>query len=95
MDDNLAFAVTICEVAPPADVDEMLALLFRSLEAKGTLLSLIKVMIEKEVAQTSESTCCCSFPAGLCLTRIDHESELFRANSVTTKMLTVFGKTYG
>lgn len=53
VDDNLAFAVAICEVCPASEVDEMLALLFRSLEAKGVLLSLIKVMIEKEVAQTS------------------------------------------
>lgn len=52
--DNLAFAVAICEVCPGPEVDEMLALLFRSLEAKGTLLGLVKVMIEKEVAQTSK-----------------------------------------
>jgi neurofibromin 1 len=53
--DNLAFAVAICEVCPLPEVDEMLALLFRSAEAKGNLLSLVKVMLEKEVAQTSES----------------------------------------
>lgn len=52
--DNLAFAVAICEVCPPAQVDEMLGLLFRSLETNGLLLSLIKIMVEKEVAQTSE-----------------------------------------
>lgn len=52
--DNLAFAVAICEVCPLPEVDEMLALLFRSMEAKGTLMNLIKVMIEKEVAQTRE-----------------------------------------
>jgi len=32
----------------------MLALLFRSMEAKGILMDLVKVMIEKEVAQTRE-----------------------------------------
>jgi hypothetical protein len=29
------------------------------------------------------------------LRSIDHESELFRANSITTRILTVFAKTYG
>jgi len=52
--DNLAFAVAICEVCPVPEVDEMLGLLFRSMEAKGTLMGLVKVMLEKEVAQTSE-----------------------------------------
>jgi neurofibromin 1 len=54
MADNLAFAVAICEVCPAPEADEMLALLFRSMEAKGTLMNLVKVMIEKEVAQTSK-----------------------------------------
>ena len=52
VEDNLAFAVAICEVCPASEVDELLALLFKSLEAKASLISLIKVMIEKEVAQT-------------------------------------------
>lgn len=52
--DNLAFAVAICEVCPVPEVDEMLGLLFRSMEAKGILMGLVKVMLEKEVAQTSE-----------------------------------------
>jgi len=56
--DNLAFAVAICEVCPLPEVDEMLALLFRSMEAKGTLMNLVKVMIEKEVAQTRKSCSC-------------------------------------
>jgi neurofibromin 1 len=54
VNDNMAFAVAICEVGPPSQVDEMLKVLFANFEARGTLLGLMKVMIEKEVAQTSE-----------------------------------------
>lgn len=32
---------------------------------------------------------------GQALTVADHESELFRANSITTRLLTAFAKTYG
>lgn len=55
VEDNLAFAVAICEICPASEMDELLGLLFRSLEANSSLISLIKVMIEKEVAQTRES----------------------------------------
>lgn len=52
--ENLAFAIAICEIGSPSQGDELLRVLFASFEARGTLLSLMKVMIEKEVAQTSE-----------------------------------------
>ena len=29
------------------------------------------------------------------LNSLDHEAELFRANSITTRILTIFAKTYG
>jgi neurofibromin 1 len=51
---NLALAIAICEVCPSNEVDEMLVLLFRAFEARSSLLALMKVLIEKEVAQTSE-----------------------------------------
>lgn len=74
---NLALVLALCEACPPSEVDELTLLLFRVFEAKGTLLSLMKVLVEREVAQTN------------------HESELFRANSITTRLLTIFAKTYG
>jgi len=74
---NLALAMAICDVTTGSDLDEISMLLFRTFEAKGNLLSLMKVLIEKEVQQTN------------------HESELFRANSITTRLLTLFAKTYG
>ncbi|WVN87921.1 uncharacterized protein L203_103118 [Cryptococcus depauperatus CBS 7841] len=76
---NLAFALAMVDVCPQtgAEVDELSTLLFRVFEAKGTLLALMRVLIEREVAMTN------------------HESELFRANSITMRMITIFAKTYG
>lgn len=74
---NLAFVTAICDITTGADLDEISMLLFRTFEAKGNLLSLMKLLIEREVQQTN------------------HESELFRANSITTRLLTLFAKTYG
>lgn len=89
---NYAFAVAICEACPPAELDEMASMLFRALEARGSLIGLIKVLIEREVSQTSTSFRTVS---GGSSPGADHESELFRANSPTTRLLTIFAKTYG
>lgn len=51
---SLPFAVAAVEICPTAEVDELSMVLFRSFEAKGTLLSFLRVLIEREVAQTSE-----------------------------------------
>ena len=74
---NLALAVAICEACPLNEVDDISSLLFRVFEAKGSLLALLRILTEREVAMTS------------------HEPDLFRANSITTRMLTIFAKTYG
>ena len=49
---NLALLVAICEACQPADIDEVSKLLFRVFEAKGDILSLVKVLSEREVAMT-------------------------------------------
>ncbi|OXB36317.1 neurofibromin 1 [Cryptococcus neoformans] len=76
---NLALALAMVDVCPQtgAEVDELSTLLFRVFEGKGTLLGLMRVLIEREVTMTN------------------HESELFRANSITMRMITIFAKTYG
>ncbi|KIR99934.1 neurofibromin 1 [Cryptococcus deuterogattii 2001/935-1] len=76
---NLALALAMVDVCPQtgAEVDELSTLLFRVFEGKGTLLGLMRVLIEREVNMTN------------------HESELFRANSITMRMITIFAKTYG
>jgi len=51
---NLALAVAVCESSSPNEVDEISLLLFRVFEAKGNCLGLVKVLAEREIAQTSE-----------------------------------------
>nr|XP_031861450.1 uncharacterized protein CI109_003054 [Kwoniella shandongensis]KAA5528522.1 hypothetical protein CI109_003054 [Kwoniella shandongensis] len=76
---DLALAIAMVDVCPQsgAEVDELSTLLFRVFEGRGTLLGLMRALIEREVALTN------------------HESELFRANSITMRMMTIFAKTYG
>lgn len=74
---NLALAVAIIEACSASEIDEMSGLLFRTFEARGTLLPLLRLLIEREVQITH------------------HESELFRANSLTTRLLTSVARTYG
>ena len=52
---NLALAVAIIETCSASEIDEMSGLLFRTFEAKGTLLPLLRLLIEREVQITSES----------------------------------------
>ena len=52
--DNLALAVAICECSTPSEVDEISLLLFRVFESKGNSLGLVKMLAEREIAQTSE-----------------------------------------
>lgn len=51
---NLAFTVALVEACPPSEVDEISLLLFRVFEEKGTLLALLRVLVEREVTLTSE-----------------------------------------
>lgn len=52
---NMALAVACVEVCPVGpEVDEMSTLLFRVMEAKGLLLPFLRVLVEREVALTSE-----------------------------------------
>jgi neurofibromin 1 len=50
---NLALAVAIAETCPSNEVDEMSSLLFRLFEQKGSILALVKLLAEREIALTS------------------------------------------
>ncbi|KAF8806096.1 hypothetical protein BYT27DRAFT_7141632 [Phlegmacium glaucopus] len=62
---DMVLAITICEVCPPAEVELMISVLLNVFNSRESLLNLIKLMIEREVAQTdheaslfrSSSTC--------------------------------------
>jgi neurofibromin 1 len=48
----MVLAMTICEICPPSEVEMMIAVLLNVFDSRTSLLGLIKVMIEREIAQT-------------------------------------------
>ncbi|RDB19915.1 Neurofibromin [Hypsizygus marmoreus] len=62
---DMVLALTICEICPPSEVEMMISVLLNIFNTRTSLLNLIKIMIEKEVAATeneanlfrSNSTC--------------------------------------
>ncbi|KAF8165773.1 hypothetical protein B0H34DRAFT_794124 [Crassisporium funariophilum] len=62
---DMVLAMTICEICPPGEVEIMISVLLNIFDSRASLMALIKLMIEREVAQTnneaglfrSNSTC--------------------------------------
>jgi neurofibromin 1 len=50
---DLTLASAVCDACPPGEIDEVSLLMFRVFEANGNLLGLLKMLVEREVAQTS------------------------------------------
>ncbi|GLB34218.1 putative GTPase-activator protein for Ras-like GTPases [Lyophyllum shimeji] len=49
---DMVLALTICEICPPSEVDMMISVLLNIFDTRASLMKLIKVMIEREVAAT-------------------------------------------
>ncbi|KAG9291425.1 hypothetical protein G9A89_021843 [Geosiphon pyriformis] len=76
-DSDLNIVMSLCEVCPVSDIDEVAQVLLNVFESRNRTMPLLKAVIEKEVINT------------------DHQTELFRRNCMTTRLLTAFGKLYG
>lgn len=48
-------AITICEICPAQEVEMMISILLNILDTRASLLEFMKLVIEREVAQTSMS----------------------------------------
>lgn len=48
----MVLAMTVCEICPPGEVEMMISVLLNIFDTRASLLSLIKLMIDREVAQT-------------------------------------------
>lgn len=48
----MLLALAICETCPQGDVDDMIGVLMNIFDTRGTLVALLKAMIDREVAQT-------------------------------------------
>jgi hypothetical protein len=51
-DTKMVLAMTICEICPPGEVEMMISVLLNIFNDRASLLALIKLMIDREVAQT-------------------------------------------
>ena len=52
----MVLAIAVCEVCPPSDIEMLVSVLLNIFDSRASLISLMKVMIEREVAQTGEIT---------------------------------------
>ena len=50
----MVLAITICEVCPAAEMGLMISVLLNVFDSRVSLLNLIKLVIEREVARTSK-----------------------------------------
>ncbi|KAF9480190.1 hypothetical protein BDN70DRAFT_931958 [Pholiota conissans] len=53
---DMVLALTICEICPPGEVEMMISVLLNIFDTRASLLALLKLMIEREVAQTENET---------------------------------------
>lgn len=71
----------------------MISVLLNVLDTRASLLEFMKLVIEREVAQTSMLVL--FFGCHLMLTRSANESQLFRSNSIYSRFLTAFARLHG
>ena len=50
----MVLALTVCEICPAGEVDMMISVLLNIFDTRVSLMTLIKRMIEHEVAQTGK-----------------------------------------
>lgn len=89
--------MTMCEICPPSEVDTIIPVLLSIFETRESMLTLLKLMIEREVAQTG------SPPPFTLMWRLlidlntltENETSLFRSNSTCTRLLSAFARTTG
>lgn len=52
----MVLAMVICECCPPGEVDMMISVLMNIFDTRASLMALLKTMIDREIAHTSEVT---------------------------------------
>lgn len=89
----MVLAMTICDICPPSEVEIMISVLLNLFDTRASLMNLLKLMIEREVAQTGFSLLSSSRAA--IDSPIENEAHLFRSNSTCTRLLSAFARIHG
>jgi neurofibromin 1 len=89
----MAIVMAMCEVCPPAEVDAMNSVLLNLFDTRASLMSLLKLMIDREIAHAGSSTH--FFSVDTSDLRLENDASLFRGNSACTKFLSAFAKIHG
>jgi len=50
----MSLVMAICETCPQSDIDDMIGVLLNVFDTRGSLVSLLKAIIDREVAATGE-----------------------------------------
>ena len=74
---DLSITLALCEACPASDLDDLAALLLTLFESRNQTTTLLKMLIEREVARTESAP------------------NLFRRNSISTKLMTLYAKAHG
>jgi hypothetical protein len=90
----MTLVLAICETCPAGEVDGMISVLLNIFDTRESVLTLIKVMIDREIGRTGWSS---STPlnVGTNLTFSESEAALFRSNSTYTRFLGAFARVHG
>lgn len=93
---DLTLALALCKACGSADYEEMTEIVLNIFDSRKGVIKFLKAAIEKEVHDTGTSVLRLA-PFGSLSDSIssEHESTVFRGNSFTTRLLTVFARAKG
>jgi neurofibromin 1 len=91
----MVLVMAICETCPPAEVEIMISVLLNLFDTRGSLMTLLKHMIDREIAHTGKSPSFSFSIATLKGLASENEAALFRSNSTCTRFLSAFAKVHG
>jgi neurofibromin 1 len=90
----MTLVLAICETCPASDVDGMISVLLNMFDTRSSLMTLIKLMIDREVTRTGERI----FLQKEYKTAdafAESEASLFRSNSTCARFLSAFARIHG